>query len=462
MSQFSGQMSQYHGFRGRGRGGLRTQAAPAPRDLPPPLGITVNTIILDEIHGDSCSRDDAKITGCEYVASYNIQEPKTSIIFVPGTPPRWTPPRNPAALTEDRGEYYRDDNAARFPRYPMEPAVRAVFASDPHFNCDAIDIVACASTLGSLMCFALGSHLGFCFTVHIVGKTAFFLRREASPKAIIEGVRGYGHTFPEAYTTWDADVKRSVLHQRIIKYRLGSKNIMLRFKADGYIEEPNEMKRQEVSEEQEYSIEDHFSEFNPGAKKLEDADLAISVHHAGRVIPQAALFDLKTRSCYKKSQDVLADELPRLWVRQISKFILAFHNTGVFDDIKVEDIGGKSKSWEKKNEKKIRKLVEVLEKVVDTAMAVPNRKVEVRSTGQDPGRLELRNVTQDGSSCSLPQDLERLWIRNGPVGGEYDRYDSDEDEFNNVGSSSSINSDDDLDYTACSAESCGYCGKCPY
>ncbi|KXL51102.1 hypothetical protein M433DRAFT_8213 [Acidomyces richmondensis BFW] len=417
MSQFSGRKYRSYGFRGSSRGGRRAWGFLAPRDLPPTLGVTVDTILLDQIHGNRCAPEDAKITHCEYVASYNIQEPKTSVIFVPGTPPRWTPPREAAALKEDSGDYYRDNNAAYFPSYPMEPAVRAVFACDPNFNCAGIDIVTCASTLGNLMRFVLGSHQGFCFTVQMIGKTAFFLRRELSPKDLIKGITGYGYAFPEAYTTWNADVKGSVTHQRIIKYRLGGKSILLRFESDGYIGEHDGSKHQQTSEEPNYSIED-LLQLGLDSKKQDDSALPISVQRAGRIIPQPNVFDLKTRSYRKKDQDILADELPRLWVRQVSKFILAFHDTGVFNDVRVEDVGGRVQFWESENERQIRKLAEVFDRIIDTAMAVQSHKLELRSTGRDPGRMELRHISQDEITSQLPEDVERLWIQNSAVGGE--------------------------------------------
>jgi len=54
-------------------------------------------------------------------------------------------------LDEDSGEYFRDPNAARDPHFPVEPAIRAVFASHPDFKVAAIDIVGCGSTIGNLL-----------------------------------------------------------------------------------------------------------------------------------------------------------------------------------------------------------------------------------------------------------------------------------------------------------------------
>lgn len=62
----------------------------------------------------------------------------------------------------------------------------------------------------------------FRFDVDLIGDTVFFVRRENSPTGVIKDVRGYGHTFPEKYyTSWEAETRGSISHQRIIQYEFG-------------------------------------------------------------------------------------------------------------------------------------------------------------------------------------------------------------------------------------------------
>ncbi|KAK4988333.1 hypothetical protein LTR66_007345 [Elasticomyces elasticus] len=60
--------------------------------------------------------------------------------------------------------------------------------------------------------------LTFRFDVDAIEDTVFFVRKESSPTELIANLQGYGHTLPEAYSTWDPGVGRSCSHQRIIKY----------------------------------------------------------------------------------------------------------------------------------------------------------------------------------------------------------------------------------------------------
>jgi len=71
--------------------------------------------------------------------------------------------------------------------------------------------------------------------VEKVGKAVFFIRREDSPTELIPDVRGYGHAFPEAFTTWESEVITSASHQRVIKYAFGGMKLLVRFEADGYL-----------------------------------------------------------------------------------------------------------------------------------------------------------------------------------------------------------------------------------
>lgn len=145
----------------------------------------------------------------------------------------------PTRLVEDdsNGTYYRDLNAAYFPSYPMEPLVRSILKARPDLNVHEADVFGCGSTLGNLLNFVRNLDKPFRFLVEMVGETLFLIRRERSPREQILDVRGFGHSFPEANTTWDADCPRSETHQRIVRYQLGDLNTMIRSEADGYLAE---------------------------------------------------------------------------------------------------------------------------------------------------------------------------------------------------------------------------------
>lgn len=107
----------------------------------------------------------------------------------------------------------------------------------PEFDTTPIEVVGCGSTLGNLLRFAGSIERTFSFDVDVIGDAVFFVRREISPTELIPDVRGYGHTFPESYTTWNAKVKGPVSHQHIVKYTFGGLCCLVRSERDGYLKE---------------------------------------------------------------------------------------------------------------------------------------------------------------------------------------------------------------------------------
>jgi hypothetical protein len=136
----------------------------------------------------------------------------------------------------------------------MEPCLRSIFALQPTFELPTIDVVGCGGTIGNLLRFAGSQTKPFRFDVDVIGETIFFVRRENSPTELIKDVRGYGHTFPESYTTWDSDVRSSVSHQRIISYDFGELRLLVRTETDAYVKSPTNTKIKSLASQ--YNLED--------------------------------------------------------------------------------------------------------------------------------------------------------------------------------------------------------------
>ena len=397
-----------------------------------------------------------------------------------GTPPAWTPLDEPRRLEEDKGDYFRDPNAARFPSYPLEPAVRALLNEHEDLETREIGLFACSSTLGSLLRFVRRVDKPFRFFVEVVGNTVFFTRHENSPTQLLVGVKGYGHTFPEAYTTWDADVKGSASHQRLLRYNFAGLDCILRFECDGYIKSkvsggvdaPATAPSQHLIEEENelVSILEPIK-ISSTLSEEERHKSPLRIEKSGLKIPQEAVFDLKTRADWRKDLNVLEDEIPRYWVAQIPYFILARHNGGVFNDIKVQHIRDDVQAWQGMNQKDLRRLVWVLREISTAAKVRKDKKLEVCCKGM--GALDLRE--QDtGEHGVLPLQLKLRWMEGRS--SESKEHESEDRSarsaaFPTLGSNisdgdrySDLVSDEESkkDYTACSADSCGYCGHCSY
>jgi len=326
-------------------------------------------------------------------------------------------------------------------------------SSSPQLNIDEnIDIVACASTFGNLARFARGKDKdkSFRMLADEVGGTIFLTRRENSPIELIDDVYGYGHTFPEAYTTWHRDVKNSASHQRVIKYRFGGLTILLRYEADGYIEPDSKgpgRKREPVVSGVEWlaqSLETaSISPSRPGSSQV------LKIEKAGTPVAESAIFDLKTRSVKKVNDDILGGELPRLWITQVPNFIIAFHKSGLFDDIRVMDARARVSAWEEDNAESLSTLAKLMHILIEQVRRRADGKIELRQSA--PAKLEIRERLPDAGDALSP-DARQAWTarvlrrRHEKQGIIVDAVQWDDEEGGG-------------DLTACS-NACDYCGRC--
>ena len=307
--------------------------------------------------------------------------------------------------------------------------------------------------------------------VEVVGRTVFFVRRENSPTELIPDVKGFGHTFPEAYTTWEPDVKKSESHQRVMRYAFGGLNCLVRFEADGYHKDlvlggsefgcaPEPGQTDQLDDMLVSALENSTMATYPSAH-----DKSLTVIQGGKQVPQSAIFDLKTRSIRKKDQDTLGEELPRLWVAQITNFILAYHVSGLFEEIQTRNVRDEVDDWERENEDTLRRFAILLRKIVAFAQGRRDRKLEVRRREVDV--LELREQGEEVGH-TLPAAIEARWALGKSGGSESSSDGSQRPGSRNISEPDDENTPFDWDegsekdFTACSAEDCGYCGHCTY
>ncbi|KAI5816664.1 hypothetical protein BZA77DRAFT_246412 [Pyronema omphalodes] len=456
-------------------------------------GALITEIKLSELDLSDIEVTEPRITEVEYLASYNWLENKPGTILVPGSPPAWAPQHDrKRALLPDSGTYYRDPNGARWPRFPMEPAVRSLLHLAPSLDRSSINLVACSSTLENLLYFAGSLERSFRFDVDLVGGTVFFIRRENSPNEKIEDAMGYRHTYPEANTTWDPEVGGSASHHRLVRYEFGGINVVVRTETDGYLPDKLTSAPEKTlgpsprggvgMDTSGFPLHDmallmSAGESTSGGDKLK-------IEFKGRAIPQEAIFDLKTRplTTYRPLD---RDELIRwLWVNQTPNFVFAQHERGVFEEPKIENIGDEMRKWEKDNVNRLRRFQAVLTQILDTALDW-GECVQVVRCGNGPLEIQTQSVGEE--VVALPFDLRAEWtsvidaeedddeewkeldeqlgyFADTPTRNTYHEDDDDDiyDYRDNLSDAYHSDRESERDYTACSAEDCGYCGRCGY
>jgi len=205
-----------------------------------------------------------------------------------------------------------------------------------------------------------------------------------------------------------------------------------------------------------------------------EAMSGLRVQASGAKVPHSAIFDLKTRAETRPYE--MKEILPRLWVNQTPNFIIGYHNRGIFNDIRKQDVRPEVQRWESDMQPLLQRFHALLKRIIGMAREYEGRKLQVARDGAGDVQIHMHF---DQEWTALPADLKLKWMtwegdddnRLGVADIEQNAEyvdetsvepkirsdidgpcDEDEDEYE----------DGEKDYTACSAEDCGYCGRCRY
>jgi hypothetical protein len=107
------------------------------------------------------------------------------------------------------------------------------------------------------------------------------------------------NTFLERFTMWDAEVRRSCSHQRIVQYDFGSLQFLLRTEADAYVRDAATPSISGSSSNKGPQFQTPLPDvFNmiPIDNIHPSFDGELPINLQGRKISQESIFDIKTRS----------------------------------------------------------------------------------------------------------------------------------------------------------------------
>ncbi|KAI9807570.1 MAG: hypothetical protein M1825_005510 [Sarcosagium campestre] len=417
----------------------------------------------------------ARISNFRLIASYNWLDRSEPTILVPGAPAVWSPPAEPRRLQPDSGRVFVDQNAARCAASPMEPMFRALYEAHPRYDFDDHDAVLCRNCMGKLFDYVSSNSKDFEMDVEIVDKVAIFVRKEKKSTETIVGFRGFGHTFPEEYTGWEADVKGSSAHHRIAQFELAGSKYLLRFESDAYIptktsqtktQSPEHLDENKVGMDALISLPDSAKVALNIDEKQPSTASRLEVRREGHYVEQDAVAEIKTRAAYKTLD--MDGVLPRLWISQTPNLIVGYYKKSQFNDVRVQDMRDDVKKWEEQNEAKIKKLSALIKMIIGIVQKTASKKCRLRNYSS--GKLQIWELDTNYQSA-LPSDLcakirgddammklkkpDPYIAETTESSEDDDHYDSDYD--HNVSDDTSLK-----DFTACSSLHCGNCGHCDY
>ncbi|KAH7359370.1 hypothetical protein B0T11DRAFT_341481 [Plectosphaerella cucumerina] len=344
------------------------------------------------------------ITNVKHLSSYNWIEAPTPTIAVPGSPALWSPPSAPRQLQKDSGFLYIGQNAARHPDSPLEPLFRALHITNPSFNLKTIDVVTDRNNIRKLLSFVSpGTNIHgtdpFTITIEFVKDTAIFCRDETKTYEIIgpNEFRGFGHNFEKVYTK--DQLNGSTGHHRIITYRFGGLNFIVRHETDGYLAKPTQSYNKSGGDILSDALQSLSLTRTP-AKPV--AGSKLSIRREGETVPLGSTLEIKTRVAHRLLN--IQDVAPQLWLSQTPNLVRAYHNRGLFPVPAVEDVAEDIDFWEERNNRDLAKLAALVHRILSLAKKIGGS-VVVKYDGFGD-KLQLSKISR---KKMLPEDIYSLW-----------------------------------------------------
>jgi hypothetical protein len=357
---------------------------------------------------DLSSPPSASITDVKHLSSYNWIEAPTPTIAVPGSPPLWSAPKAPQQVKKDSGLIYIAQNAARHPDSPLEPIFRALYVADPSFDIRSIDVVTDRNNIRKLLSFinpgsATYGLETFTINVEVAKNTAIFSRTETATHEFIglHDFRGFGHEFEKVYTI--NQISGSTGHHRIISYRFGDLNFIVRHETDGYVDAVPSSRSKELESDSLSSMLGSLSlSSTKNPPSTTPAGSKLTIKEEGQVVPLESTLEIKTR-VFHKPLDIQAIA-PQLWISQTPKLVRAYHRKGNFARPEVEDVADLVKEWEKRSQTDLKKLATLINKIRDVVKGCGGSAIVKYDVLKD----KLVVCKADGKKM-LPEGLYSKW-----------------------------------------------------
>jgi hypothetical protein len=353
----------------------------------------------------------ALITNVKHLSSYNWIEASAPTIAVPGCPPLWSALKVPRRVKKDSGLIYIAQNAARHPESPLEPLFRALYITNPSYDIQSIDVVTDRNNIRKLLSFIDPSSTRnglekFTINVEVTKNTAIFCRQETATQEFIgpHEFKGFGHEFEKANTT--SQISGSTGHHRIISYRFGNLNFIVRHETDGYVDADKTATSSNSKEQENDNLSSMLESLSLSSTNslpsTTPSGSRLIIKEEGQVVPLETTLEIKTRVSHKplKIQEIA----PQLWISQTPKLVRAYHYKGTFQGPEVEDVAVQIRLWEEGNQNYLRKLAALINRIRNVVKGCGGNAIVKYDDKGD--KLVVWKV--DGKKM-LPKDLYSKW-----------------------------------------------------
>jgi hypothetical protein len=252
----------------------------------------------------------------------------------------------------------------------------------------------------------MGRVAEFRIDIEIIGNTMLFTRWEENSEEDIPGFHGFGHEFEKRFTSFQSNLTNSTGHHRVIEYKLGSMQTLLRFEVDGFA------KSATPSTSVSPNIDNLTSMLATTTLETEiskvpasTGDANFTVLHGGFNVSHQSLIELKTRSLHRPLQ--VNEVIYQLWFGQVRHLKVGYHYRQQFTrvDEKNFQANGEFADFEKQKKIKLKELIVVLERIRKKVKEMKGKRAILLH--QTSGQLVI--YSREGEKRVLPSDLLEKW-----------------------------------------------------
>ncbi|KAL3482060.1 glycosyl hydrolases family 2, TIM barrel domain-containing protein [Aspergillus californicus] len=250
---------------------------------------------------------------------------------------------------------------------------------------DGIDLVTDRRNLRLLLGFVDNNKKPFLINLETVESTLLFSTWSPKNFNFVQGFAGYGHEYEKSSTRKPHHIRNSIIHNRIIRYTLGTVRLILRFEVDACM--PSSIK-------------------NNRTRSIQ-TPTGITVISTGDAVASSRIVEIKTGRAGKQLNN--SKTLSQMWFSQTPILCTGHYcSDGNFMPPTVTNVekNGKLARWEVMNQDSIRKLIRVLELIMQTLNDFPQTKCAIVHEGD--GVLKFYSMKDSGSKVSNELSYETI------------------------------------------------------
>ncbi|KAL2069169.1 hypothetical protein VTL71DRAFT_15507 [Oculimacula yallundae] len=358
----------------------------------------ISTIYVGPPEDEDRTSAGVTIKNLKSVASYNWKDVEHPTIYVPGLPPKFTPPTLPTQLQKDN----LTRSAPRSPAAPVDPLFQAILHEHPDYDMSSIEVVTTRNSLRDLLDFASNRSGKWRLDIDMIHGTMFINQWEEFRLMLINGRQnsGYGHAFEDCLVTKEQHLEDSLHHERIVRYELGGLEFMVRFEADAYIAGEDD----ETSHDLRATVADSTAPV-PTPPVLRPPYKLVHAISRGRAINSDQIIELK--SCGTNAFSI-QKTMPQLWFSQTKHLCVGYHKDGLLTkDLEMRDMTEELSKWEENNQESLKNMIRIIKEIKDIARTA--RKVTVICSAIN--RVKCLSVyRRNGRAMTIrPEVKTRCW-----------------------------------------------------